>query len=549
MFSERKSGVLLHPTSLPSPYGVGDLGAAAYDFIDRLASAGQSLWQVLPLCPADYSGSPYQSCSAFAGFPLLISLELLAEDGLLTEADLSAAVQPPRARVDYTMAAAAKLPLLDKAFQAFRTQGVPADFAAFRKENAFWLEDYALFMALKTHFWEERQNETGESFAAFAAEFEDTEIPEETLRGYYESACWNSFPQALRRRNAGSLKKWQTTLSGAIEKEIFLQYEFQKQWRALKAYANEKHISIIGDAPIFVAFDSADVWANQKLFQLDSKGFPVAVAGVPPDYFSETGQLWGNPLYDWKQHEKTGFAWWTSRIQKNLADVDILRIDHFRGFESYWAVPFGAEDARGGEWEKAPGLRFFRALQEKLGTLPLIAEDLGFITEEVRALREAAGFPGMRILQFSFGSDANNPYLPHCYDRNTVVYTGTHDNDTTLGWYESASEREKDHFRRYMNVSGKDAAWDMIRLAFSSPAQLAVVPLQDILGLGTEHRMNIPGTTGGNWGFAFCSEQWTEGCTNGLLYLSRLFGRNGEQIAALDAPPEEEKQLENAENN
>ncbi len=376
MFSERKSGVLLHPTSLPSPYGVGDLGAVAYDFIDRLASAGQSLWQVLPLCPADYSGSPYQSCSAFAGFPLLISLELLAEDGLLTEADLSAAVQPPRARVDYTMAAAAKLPLLDKAFQAFRTQGVPADFAAFRKENAFWLEDYALFMALKTHFWEERQNETGEGFAAFAAEFEVTEIPEETLRGYYESACWNSFPQALRRRNAGSLKKWQTTLSGAIEKEIFLQYEFQKQWRALKAYANEKHISIIGDAPIFVAFDSADVWANQKLFQLDSKGFPVAVAGVPPDYFSQTGQLWGNPLYDWKQHEKTGFAWWTSRIQKNLADVDILRIDHFRGFESYWAVPFGAEDARGGEWEGSRP-EIFPGFAGKTGHAPAYCRGFG----------------------------------------------------------------------------------------------------------------------------------------------------------------------------
>lgn len=540
MFSKRKSGVLLHPTSLPSPYGIGDLGPAAYTFIDHLAAAGQSLWQVLPLCPADYSGSPYQSCSAFAGYPLLISPELLVEDGLLAENDIAAAARPSSARVDYAGAAAAKLPLLDQAYQAFRAQATPEGYAAFCKDNAFWLEDYALFMALKTYFWEERQNETDSSgFAAFAAEFEDMDIPKETLQGYYDSACWNSFPQALRKRNANALKKWRSLLAEDVEKEIFLQYVFWKQWNALKTYAGRKHISIIGDAPIFVAFDSADVWANQELFQLDSKGFPTAVAGVPPDYFSETGQLWGNPLYNWKQHEKTGFAWWTERIRKALADVDILRIDHFRGFESYWAVPFGAEDARGGEWEKAPGLKFFQTLEEKLGKLPLIAEDLGFITEEVRALREAAGFPGMRILQFAFGGDANNPYLPHSFEHNTVVYTGTHDNNTSLGWYKSATAQEKDHFRRYMNVSGEDAAWDMIRLAFSSPAQLAVVPLQDVLGLDAGHRMNIPGTLGGNWGFSFQFHLWSEGCTNGLLYLSRLFGRNEEQLAALDALPEE----------
>lgn len=535
MFSERKSGVLLHPTSLPSPFGIGDLGSAAYDFLDKLAAAGQSLWQVLPLCPADFSGSPYQSCSAFAGYPLLISPELLEEDGLLTKADLASAVVPPYARVDYTKAAAAKLPLLDNAFAAFRAKKAPADYAAFQKENAFWLEDYTLFTALKNHFWAERLKETDETgFAAFAAEFEGEEIPEETLRAYYTSACWNSFPPALRKRNAAAIKKWRAALADAIEKETFLQYEFYKQWHALKSYANEKNISIIGDAPIFVAFDSADVWANQKLFRLDAKGFPTVVAGVPPDYFSETGQLWGNPLYDWKQHEKTGFAWWTARIRKTLADVDILRIDHFRGFETYWEIPFGAEDARGGKWVKAPGMVFFRALEEKLGKLPLIAEDLGIITDEVRALREEAGFPGMRILQFAFGGEANNPYLPHSFDRNTVVYTGTHDNNTSLGWYEGASALEKDHFRRYMNVSGDDVAWDMIRLAFSSSAQLAIVPLQDILGLGAEHRMNIPGTMDGNWGFSFQPSLWTEGCTNGLLYLSRLFGRNEAQLAALD---------------
>lgn len=542
MFTERKSGVLLHPTSLPSPFGVGDFGTAAYTFIDKLAAAGQSLWQVLPLCPADFSGSPYQSCSAFAGYPMLISPELLEEDGLLKKADLVSAVVPPYSRVNYTQAAAIKLPLLEKAFAAFQAQKAPADYIAFQKENAFWLEDYTLFTALKAHFREERRQGTdGAGFAAFAKEFKKGEIPEETLRGYYAGACWNSFPADLRKRDANAMKKWRAKLAKAIEKETFLQYEFQKQWRALKSYANQKNISIIGDAPIFVAFDSADVWANQKLFRLDSKGFPTVVAGVPPDYFSETGQLWGNPLYDWKQHEKTGFAWWTARIRKMLADVDILRIDHFRGFETYWAVPFGAEDARGGKWVKAPGMKFFRALEEKLGTLPLIAEDLGIITDEVRALREKAGFPGMRILQFAFGGEVNNPYLPHSYDRNTVVYTGTHDNNTSIGWYESATEQEKDHFRRYMNVSGEDVAWDMIRLAFSSSAQLAIVPLQDVMRLGAEYRMNIPGTMNGNWSFSFRFDFWTEDCTNGLLYLSRLFGRNGTQLAALDAPPEAEK--------
>lgn len=545
MFTERKSGVLLHPTSLPSPFGIGDFGTAAYTFIDKLAAAGQSLWQALPLCPADFSGSPYQSCSAFAGYPMLISPELLEEDGLLKKADLVSAVVPPYSRVDYTRAAAVKLPLLDQAFAAFQAQKTPADYIAFQKENAFWLEDYTLFTALKNHFWEERRQEKNDAgFAAFAKEFKKNDIPKETLHGYYASACWNSFPPDLRKRDASAMKKWRAKLAKAIEKETFLQYEFHKQWRALKSYANQKNISIIGDAPIFVAFDSADVWANQKLFQLDSKGFPTVVAGVPPDYFSETGQLWGNPLYDWKQHEKTDFEWWAARIRKALADVDILRIDHFRGFETYWAVPFGAEDARGGKWVKAPGMKFFRALEKTLGKLPLIAEDLGIITDEVRALREKAGFPGMRILQFAFGGEVNNPYLPHSYDRNTVVYTGTHDNNTTIGWYEGATEQEKDHFRRYMNVSGNDVAWDMIRLAFSSSAQLAIVPLQDVMRLGAEHRMNIPGTMNANWSFSFRFDLWTEDCTNGLLYLSRLFGRNGTQLAALDAPPEAERPSE-----
>ena len=560
--ANRKSGILLHPSSLPSAFGVGDFGQAAYTFLDRLAEAKQTLWQILPLVPTDAGGSPYSSASAFAGNPLLISPELLLkaglleqadlsqlpdfspelllEEGLLSEADLQNASVPPAARVDYEKAAAVKLPLLEKAFQAFQQKEAPADYAAFQAENAYWLADYALYTALKQHFLSVRATEeAAEGFDLFCEECAGLSLSEEKLHEYYDNVSWVSFPRGLKRRNALSLKKWRRQLAPAIEKEIFLQYIFQKQWQAVKAYANEKGISVIGDAPIFVSYDSADVWAHQKLFRLDSKGFPTCVTGVPPDYFSETGQLWGNPHYAWREHEKTGFAWWLSRIQKNLQDVDILRIDHFRGFSACWEVAFGAEDARGGKWASAPGEAFFTLLKEKLGSpLPLIAEDLGIITDEVAALRDFAGLPGMRILQFAFGQEKNNPYLPHCYDKNTIVYTGTHDNDTTNGWYQAATEQEKDHYRRYLNVDGSNAAWDFIRLALSSPADTAILPLQDVLSLGTEHRMNIPGTTKGNWSFTFSFDWWQEGFSEGLRYLSALFGRNEQAEKAAEETDE-----------
>ena len=538
--ANRKSGILLHPSSLPSAFGVGDFGQAAYTFLDRLAEAKQTLWQILPLVPTDAGGSPYSSASAFAGNPLLISPELLLKEGLLSEADLQNASVPPAARVDYEKAAAVKLPLLEKAFQAFQQKEAPADYAAFQAENAYWLADYALYTALKQHFLSVRATEeAAEGFDLFCEECVGLSLSEEKLHEYYDNASWVSFPRGLKRRNALSLKKWRRQLAPAIKKEIFLQYIFQKQWQAVKAYANEKGISVIGDAPIFVSYDSADVWAHQKLFRLDSKGFPTCVTGVPPDYFSETGQLWGNPHYAWREHEKTGFAWWLSRIQKNLQDVDILRIDHFRGFSACWEVAFGAENARGGKWAPAPGEAFFTLLKEKLGSpLPLIAEDLGIITDEVAALRDFAGLPGMRILQFAFGQGKNNPYLPHCYDKNTVVYTGTHDNDTSNGWYQAATEQEKDHYRRYLNVDGSNAAWDFIRLALSSPADTAILPLQDVLSLGTEHRMNIPGTTRGNWGFTFSFDWWQEGFSEGLRYLSALFGRNEQAEKAAEETDE-----------
>lgn len=524
MFNSRKSGILLHLSSFPSPFGIGDFGSAAYGFIDKLVASKQTLWQILPLCPVDGSGSPYQSTSAFAGEALFISLDLLAEEGLLSLNDVAEAKGIAVHHTDYERARKIKIPLLQKAFENFGNLIPSLDYEIFLKTNAYWLEDYALFMAIKTFFMKKRkQDETG--VLAFLHETEAF-LPEAKGREYFYSACWCSFPKELRERKPQALLEWSTVLEKEIQWECFLQYLFHKQWYALKRYANENGVQIIGDTPIFVSYDSADVWANQKAFQLNSQGFPTVVAGVPPDYFSETGQLWGNPLYQWKYHEKTAYQWWISRIGKALEDVDILRIDHFRGFASYWEIPFDAEDARQGQWVKGPGKKLFHRLEKELGALPFIAEDLGIITEEVHKLREKTGFPGMRILQFAFGEERNHPYLPHSYDKNTVVYTGTHDNNTTLGWYENAEEREKDHFRRYMNVTGEAPHWDMIRLAFSSPAQMAIIPLQDVLGLGEEYRMNQPGTTKGNWSFAFSWDMWDEGCTEGLRYLSDLFGRN-----------------------
>ena len=535
LFEERKSGVLLHPTSLPSVYGIGDFGAEARRFVDTLEEAGQSLWQILPLVPIGYGNSPYQSTSAFAGNILLISPDELVEMGLLTEEDLGEIPAFDKERVDYDAVKAYKLPLLHKAYETFcakADEDMQADFAAFCEKQDAWLSDFALFTALQAHFRAERAKGIDEEeYLAFAVDTIDF-LTEEQQKDYFESACWNTWPRTLRKRNAASLKKWTRLLADAIEEEKFYQYLFFTQWQALKAYANEKGISIMGDTPIFMAYDSADVWANQKLFQLDSMGFPTVVAGVPPDYFCAEGQLWGNPLYDWKAHKKTGYLWWTERIHKALEDVDYLRIDHFRAFESHWEVKFGAENAIVGEWKKGPGMDFFNTIEKTLGKLPLIAEDLGIITDEVRALREEAGFPGMRVLQFAFGNDKNNAYLPHSCDKNSVMYYGTHDNDTTRGWYETATEAEKDHYRRYLNVDGRDVAWDFIRMAFASPAVFAIVPVQDVLNLDGSHRMNRPGIAGGNWGFRFDWSQWEEGYTHGLRYLAELFGRCAEEKTA-----------------
>ena len=499
MFEKRLSGVLAHPTSFPGPFGMGDLGCGAYSFIDFLKQAKQKLWQVLPLGPTGYGDSPYQSFSSFAGNHYLISPALLKEQGWLTQADLVDPGFDPRA-IDYGPVIEYKMGLLKKAYTAFKTQATPADkhkFDKFCKRHSSWLEDYALFMALKDH---------------------------------HGGAPWTDWPSKLAHRDPVSLAAMWVELADEINLTMFLQYVFFRQWGSLLTYANDAGIQIIGDIPIFVSMDSADIWANPELFALDKDGTPVGVAGVPPDYFSETGQLWGNPLYKWSAHKETDFKWWCQRVNATLRFVDIIRIDHFRGFESFWSVPYGAETAIDGKWLEGPGRALFEALEAKLGQLPIIAEDLGIITPEVESLRTGLKLPGMKVLQFAFDPEARSEYLPHLYeDSRTVVYTGTHDNDTTKGWYENATEAEKDYLRRYLNISGENVAWDMIRLAFSSIGAFAVVPIQDVMNLGSKDRMNQPGSAMGWWRFRYTQDMLLEKYQKQLEYLSELFHRNEEE--------------------
>ena len=525
---QRSSGILLHPSSLPSKFGIGDFGPNAYKFVDFLEKSGQHLWQILPLGPTSFGDSPYQSFSTFAGNTLFISPEVLCQKGYLEERDVELAPIFSCKKTDYGNAIPFKRGLFEKAHRRFQKKAFTADQVAFQKfceKNSFWLEDYALFASLKDYFIAERQ-EAGFSNEFFAFEEKTAKKLSKNLqKDYYFGAVWSTWPEELVNREYGALEKWKRKLTTAIDRYKFLQFEFFSQWEALKQYANEKNIKIIGDVPIFVAYDSADTWANPKNYYIDEKGFPTVVAGVPPDYFSETGQLWGNPLYRWEEQEKTGYKWWIDRIRCTLNMVDILRIDHFRGFESYWAVPFGDRDATKGEWRKGPAEKLFKAVEKELGNLPIIAEDLGIITDDVRELRKKLGFPGMRILHFAFNDDSKNDYLPHNYEPNTVVYTGTHDNDTTIGWYTNGTEHEKDYVRRYMNISGDDIAWDMIRLAMSSSAVFAIFPIQDMLRLDGSHRMNIPSTSNSNWQFRFELSQLNEDDANGLRYLSELFNR------------------------
>jgi 4-alpha-glucanotransferase len=493
---QRKSGVLLHPTSLPGPYGIGALNQAAYDWVDFLVQAQQSLWQVLPLGPTGYGDSPYQSFSSFAGNPYLINLETLVADGLLDRQMLAAPPPFPRNRVDYGAVYRWKLPILRQAAATFAQRAnatLQAEFAQFCVDQAEWLDDFALFMALK-----------------------DAQA----------GAAWNQWPLALRSRNPGALATAAHNHAVSIHAHRFNQWLFYRQWSLLKTYANRAGVQIIGDIPIFVAMDSADAWTNPQEFFLDGAFQPTVVAGVPPDYFSETGQLWGNPLYRWEAMQHNGYRWWLRRIKAALNLYDLVRIDHFRGFAGYWEVPAGETTAIKGQWAPGPGADFFSAVQRALGDLPIIAEDLGEITPDVMALREQFGLPGMKILQFAFSEDAHHKFLPHNYERNFIVYTGTHDNDTSWGWYrESSTQQERDFFRRYTRSSGEDVAWTMIDHAMRSVAAMSIIPLQDLLNLGSEARMNLPGRADGNWTWRFVPEQLNEMLTVRLSEATIIFGR------------------------
>ena len=503
----RRSGILLHPTSLPGRFGIGELGPEAHRFADFLAAAGQRLWQVLPLGPTGYGDSPYQCFSAFAGNPLLVSLDALVEDGWLTEADLADAPGFPQDRVDYDALAAFKLPLLDRAFRRFEAEATSADragFESFRAANASWLDDYALFMAVKQ------------------------------AHGGVE---WRKWDEAIARRRPEALARWREEQKDAIRAREFGQHLFFSQWQRLKARCREQDIAIMGDIPIFVAGDSADVWSHPDLFQLEEDGSPSFVAGVPPDYFAATGQLWGNPLYRWDEMERAGYAWWIDRFRAALRLVDLVRLDHFRGFEAYWEIPAQEETAINGRWVKGPGAALFEALREALGDLPIVAENLGVITPEVEALRERFGFPGMAILQFAFGRDPEAAqFQPHNYPRNRVVYTGTHDNDTTVGWWTSSGagdstrtddEVKEEHARAlaYLDAEDREIHWAFIRAALASVADTAIVPLQDVLGLGSEARMNMPGSASGNWRWRFTDGSLTDEIRERLRTMADLYGR------------------------
>jgi 4-alpha-glucanotransferase len=505
---ERSCGVLLHPTSLPGAFGIGGLGAEARAFVEFLAAGRQSFWQVLPLGPTGYADSPYQSFSAFAGNPLLIDPSTLAEEGLLAASELADPLAFPADRVDYGAVIPYRMQLLAAAWRRWNAGARDREgLEAFRRDSAAWLPDYALFMALKRHF---------------------------TPRGL---SVWNRWPGELARREPDALRRARAELAEEIGFEEFQQYQFFRQWGALKRLAAEKGLRLIGDIPIFVAFDSADVWSRQELFRLTPAGEPEVVAGVPPDYFSPTGQLWGNPIYDWKRLAADGYRWWVQRVRSTLAMVDLVRLDHFRGFQACWEVKAGRPTAERGRWVRGPGAELLAALKAGLGGLPLIAEDLGVITPAVVKLRERFGLPGMKVLQFAFDGDAENPFLPHHFQRACVVYTGTHDNDTTLGWYRAQSEKARDQVRRYLARDGLDISWDLVRLAYASVADMAVAPLQDLMKLGSEARMNYPSRAQGNWQWRFTPTQLTGEISGRLRELALLYGRCPPEPEEAGPPP------------
>ena len=501
----RSSGILLHPTSLPGAYGIGDLGPWAFRFVDMLADAGQTFWQTLPLGPTGYGDSPYQCFSAFAGNPLLISPDSLLQQGHLAPADLNDLPEFASDSVDFGRVIAFKSALLRRAFESFASDGGCRDatYLDFCARAGPWLDDFALFMALKEH---------------------------------HAGREWTAWEPELVSRRPEALAGWRDRLASTIEYHRYLQYEFHRQWTSLRDRAHSHGILLVGDIPIFVAHDSADVWSHPEFFYLDDSGRPTVVAGVPPDYFSETGQLWGNPLYRWEQLAETGFEWWVDRFRTILEMVDVIRLDHFRGFEAYWEVSAREQTAVRGRWVKAPGAALLSQLKRSLGTLPIIAEDLGVITPGVEALRDSFELPGMRILQFAFCSDSTNPFLPHNYVHHCVAYTGTHDNDTTIGWFDTCTALERQMVQTYCATDGGQINWVLIHWLMASIADVTVLPLQDILGLGTKARMNYPSRLGGNWSWRFAESELTPGTLERVRRLSECYGRLPLTASAPDGP-------------
>lgn len=492
----RKSGILLPVASLPGKYGIGTFGKEAYKFVDALSDAGQSYWQILPLGPTGYGDSPYQSFSTFAGNPYFIDLETLIEEGLLTKKECdSCDFGSSNDYIDYEKIYLSRYDLLKKAFERSKISN-KKDYKDFCQRNGAWLDDYALFMAIKNSFG-------GVSYI----EWDDD----------------------IRTRQPEAVDSYTKKYSKDIDYYKFLQYEFDKQWKALKAYANAKDVKIIGDIPIYVAFDSADTWANPELFQFDTKGYPIAVAGCPPDGFSATGQLWGNPLYDWKYHKETGYEWWITRIAHCYELYDMVRIDHFRAFDAYYAIPYGDKTAEFGKWKKGPGMGLFKAIKAELGELDMIAEDLGFLTDSVLELVKKSGFPGMKVLQFAFDSREDSDYLPHNYIKNTVVYTGTHDNETVVGWFGNMKKVDRQMALDYLNVrefsSDFELSRALIRLAMGSVSNLCIIPMQDYLALGSEARINTPATLGGNWVWRMKKGAFTKKLSKEIRDITKLYAR------------------------
>ncbi len=489
----RKCGVLMPVASLPSRFGIGGFSKEAYDFVDFLAQGGQSLWQILPLGPTGYGDSPYQSFSTFAGNPYYISLDALIEAGLLTEEECEAADYGDNPNyINYEKIYNTRFALLRKAFARADVEQ-DEKYQKFAADNAAWLKDYAMYMAIK-----------------------------DSLGGI----AWIEWEEDIRLRRPSAMAHYEETLKEDIAFYSYLQYLFATQWAQLKAYANKKGIQIIGDIPIYVAFDSADTWANPELFQLDEENIPTAVAGCPPDAFSATGQLWGNPLYRWDYHEKTGFAWWIRRLEYCFTIYDVVRIDHFRGFDEYWAIPYGDPTAEFGRWEKGPGYALFAAMKKALGNREVIAEDLGFLTPSVLKLVKKTGYPGMKVLQFAFDSREESDYLPHNYTKNCVVYTGTHDNDTVMGWIPAMSRKDLAFARKYIGVKRtSDICSNLIRMAYASVADTAIIPIQDYLELGSEARINTPSTLGGNWEWRMKASDCTPQLAARMLELAQVYGR------------------------